>query len=255
VTHPPLPDDERQLQYEVIDGVAWIVFNRPEKLNSFSPALYKEVKDVIRLAEANREVDTIVVTGRGRAFSTGGDLTEVLARVTDDNPLPWFEMVDSSWFDVLKNCRKTTIAAVNGIAVAAGFACALLCDVSIAAERATFGLPEGRAGFADSHGIHIMWGRASLTRIKYLVLTGKQISAHEAERWGLITEVVPDDELYDRVNEVVKELRSTSAEARQLFKEYANRMVPAFQWTDLYRGLETKEAVAHLQKFSDRHKS
>jgi enoyl-CoA hydratase/carnithine racemase len=255
VTHPPVPDDDRELQYEVIDGVAWLVFNRPDKLNSFSPELYKEIKDTLRLAEANRDVDTIVLTGRGRAFSTGGDLSQVLDRITDDNPLPWFEMVDASWFDVLKNCRKTTIAAVNGIAVAAGFACALLCDVSIAAERATFGLPEGRAGFADSHGIHIMWGRASLTRIKYLVLTGKQISAVEAERWGLITQVVPDDELYDRVNEVVKDLRSTSEEARQLFKEYANRLMPAFVWPDLYRGLETKDAVKNLEKFRDRSSS
>ena len=201
------------------------------------------------------DVDILVLTGRGRAFSTGGDLTEVLDRITDDNPLPWFEMVDSSWFDVLKNTRKPTIAAVNGIAVAAGFACAMLCDVSIAAERATFGLPEARAGFADSHGIHLMWGRASLTRIKYLVLTGKQISATEAERWGLVTQVVPDDELYDRVNEVITELRSTSVEARYLLKEYANRMIPALEWTDLYRGLETTEAAAYLQKFKDRNKS
>jgi trans-feruloyl-CoA hydratase/vanillin synthase len=255
VTQPPFPDDERQLQYEVIDGVAWIVFNRPDKLNSFSPKLYKQVKDTLRLADANKDVDVLVLTGRGRAFSTGGDLTEVLDRITDDNPLPWFEMVDSSWFDVLKNTRKPTIAAVNGIAVAAGFACAMLCDVSIAAERATFGLPEARAGFADSHGIHLMWGRASLTRIKYLVLTGKQISATEAERWGLVTQVVPDDELYDRVNEVIKELRSTSVEARYLLKEYANRMIPALEWTDLYRGLETTEAAAYLQKFKDRNKS
>ena len=173
-------------------------------------------------------------------------------RITDPDPLRFAEMADSSWFDVLKNCRKMTIAAVNGIAVAAGAACAILCDASIAAESATFGFPEAKAGFAESHSTHLLWGRVSLTKIKYLVYSAKRISAAEAERIGMITEVVPDDRLYDRVREVVQEFRATSYDAKLLFKEYTNRMVPALEWGDMYRGFETKESLAFLEQFKNR---
>jgi len=252
MSEPPTQPGDHHLLYAKEDGVAWLQFNRPEQLNSFTAELYKETKDAIRRAEADDSIDTIVFTGTGRAFSTGGDLTSVLERFTDPDPLRFAEMADNSWFDVLKNCRKMTIAAVNGIAVAAGAACAILCDASIAAESATFGFPEAGAGFAESHSTHLMWGRVSLTKIKYLVYSAKRVSAAEAERIGMITEVVPDDRLYDRVREVVQEFRATSFDAKMLFKEYTNRMAPALEWGDMYRGFQTKETVEFLEKFKAR---
>ena len=123
MSEPPTQPSDHHLLYAVEDGVAWIQFNRPEQLNAFTAELYKEIKDTIRRAEADESIDTIVFTGTGRAFSTGGDLKSVFERLTDPDPLRFAEMADSSWFDVLKDCRKMTIAAVNGIAVAAGAAC------------------------------------------------------------------------------------------------------------------------------------
>ncbi len=76
-----------QLEYSVDDGAAFIRLNRPDALNSFTTQLYGEVKDAIRLASADADVDIIVLTGSGRAFATGGDLIEVLARIDDPNPL------------------------------------------------------------------------------------------------------------------------------------------------------------------------
>jgi enoyl-CoA hydratase/carnithine racemase len=252
MSEPPTQPGDHHLLYAIEDGVAWIQFNRPQQLNSFTAELYKEIKDTIRRAEADDSVDTIVFTGTGRAFSTGGDLKSVFERITDPDPLRFAEMADSSWFDVLKNCRKMTIAAVNGVAVAAGAACAILCDASVASESATFGFPEAGAGFAESHSTHLLWGRVSLTKIKYLLYTAKQISATEAERIGMITEVVPHDRLYDRVREVVEEFRATSYDAKLLFKEYTNRMIPALDWADMYRGFETKESLEFLERFKNR---
>jgi enoyl-CoA hydratase/carnithine racemase len=245
-------ETETPLICENRDGVAWLRFNRPAQLNAFTPELYRQIKDALRIAEADESVDTIVLTGTGRAFATGGDLKSVLARLTDPDPLKMWEMIDAAPFDAARDTRKMIIAAVNGVCVAAGLALTLLSDVSIAAESATFGFPEGRAGFADSHGARLMFGRVSLTKIRYLLYTAKLISATEAERIGMITEVVPDDQLFTRVDEVITELRGTSSEAKLLFKEYTNRLIPAMEWIDFRRGIETSDAIESLERFAAR---
>jgi enoyl-CoA hydratase/carnithine racemase len=245
------PSDEI-LVVEVADRTAWMRFNRPDQLNCFTPALYGSIKDAVRVAEHNDDVDTIVFTGTGRSFATGGDLKEVLSRITDPDPLPWFEFVDACPFDQIKPCRKVVISAVNGLCYAAGLLITLMSDISIGAESATFAFPEGRVGFAESFSVACLMGRVSLSKAKYMLYTGLPVTAQEAERIGLITEVVPDDQLFNRVGEVIEELRGSSFEAQMLFKEYINRQTPPLEWPDLFRGLGTSDSVAYLEKFKAR---
>lgn len=241
-----------QLEYRVDNGVAFIRLNRPQALNSFTSQLYSETKDAVRLATANDQVDIIVITGTGRAFATGGDLNEVLARIDDANPLSLYAYDDHMPFETVKHCGKTTIAAINGICVAGGLALASCCDLQIATNSAKFGIPEARIGIASSMIPSLLFGKVSIAKLKYLLYTGKMISATEAERIGMITEVTKEGQLEARILEVVEEIRKTSPNARRLYAEYVNRMLPTPANADLYRSLVSEECKEGLRAFRDK---
>lgn len=241
-----------QLEYRVDDGAAFIRLNRPDALNAFTAQLYSEVKDAVRLSVADAAIDIIVITGTGRAFATGGDLDEVLARIDDENPLALYAYDDHMPFEAIKHCGKTTIAAVNGICVAGGLAIASACDLQIARRSAKFGIPEARIGIASSMIPSLLFGKVSLSKLRYLLYTGKSISADEAERIGMITEVVDDEALDTRVREVIGEIRRTSPNARRLYAEYITRMLPQPANADLYRSLTSQECREGLRAFKDK---
>jgi enoyl-CoA hydratase/carnithine racemase len=241
-----------QLEYRVDAGVAFIRLNRPEALNSFTSVLYSEVKDAVRLATADDLIDIIVITGTGRAFATGGDLNEVLARIDDANPLALYAYDDHMPFETVKHCGKTTIAAINGICVAGGLALASCCDLQIATRGAKLGIPEARIGIASSMIPSLLFGKVSIAKLKYLLYTGKMISATEAERIGMITEVTDDGQLDARIQEVIQEIRKTSPNARRLYAEYVNRMLPTPANADLYRSLVSEECKEGLRAFRDK---
>ncbi len=241
-----------ELEYKVEDGAAFLRLNRPHALNSFTASLYSEVKDAIRLASADDGVDIIVITGTGRAFATGGDLHEVLAKLEDPNPLALAAYDDTMPFETIKHCEKTTIAAVNGVCVAGGLALASVCDLQIAGRSATFGIPEARSGLASSLCPSLLFGKISIAKLKYLLYTAKSISADEAERIGMITEVVDDDRLMARVREVIAEIRETTPRARALYNEYLNKILPVAPNSDLYRSMRTPECLEGLRAFAAR---
>ena len=241
-----------QLEYRVSDKAAFIRLNRPEQLNAFTSKLYGEVKSALRLAAADDDVEVIVFTGTGRAFGTGGDLTEVLQKLDDPNPLALHAYDDMMPFEQIKYCEKTTIAAINGICVAGGLALACSCDLQIAASSATFGIPEARIGIASSMIPTLLFGKVSLAKLRYLLVTGKSISAAEAERIGMITEVTPDDKLQDRVLEVIGEIRKTSPNARALYKEYLNSILPSAPSAHLYKSLTNPECREGLRAFGEK---
>jgi len=246
----PIPFE--QLVYRVNDGVAFIRLNRPEALNSFTTRLYREVKDAVRLAGADPQVDIIVITGTGRAFATGGDLHETLARMDDPDPLALYAYEDNVPFGTIKHSAKTTVAAINGICVAGGLAIASACDLQIAVRSATFGIPEARIGLASSVMPTLLLNKISLSKLKYLLFTARTISAQEAERIGLITEVVDDAALDGRVLELIREIRRTSPNARRLYSDYLNRLLPVAPHFDLKAAFESPECREGLRAFRDK---
>ena len=246
------PDELRELGYKVEDGVAWIRLDRPEQLNAFSSRLYEELKWSLRFASFDEAVDVVVLTGTGRAFATGGDLKEARERIEDGDPLSFYAFVDNLPWAEFRQCPKVVIGAVNGLCHAGGVIAAVSCDITIAAESARFALTEGRVGIADAVAPTLLASRLSTAKLKYLLLTGKEITAREAERIGLITEVVPDDALEARVAEVVGEVRRTSPLSRRLFKQCVNQLEPIP--TDpamLFSTLGSPEAREGLRAFSE----
>jgi enoyl-CoA hydratase/carnithine racemase len=215
-----------ELRYSTGDGVARVRLERPEQLNAFSSRLYGEVKWAMRAAAADDAVDVVVITGTGRAFATGGDLHETLGRLESGDPLAMYAFYDNLPWAAIRDCPKVVIAAVNGLCLAGGLITAVCADISVAAESARFGFAEGRVGVADAIAPALLHGRVTTAKLKYLLLTGKMIDATEAERIGLVTEVVPDEALEQRVAEIVDELRGTSPVSRTLFKRYVNEHTP-----------------------------
>ena len=229
---------------------AWIVLNRPHALNAFTSNLYRELRDAVRLAEADGEVDSLVITGRGRAFATGGDLREgLVVTAPDADPLDVYRFVDNLPFEAVRHCTKVVVAAVNGVCVGGGLITAMSADIVIAADSARFGLPEGKVGMAEPWAPDLLFGRISTALLKYLALTGKLISAREAQAAGMILRAVPDDSLEAEVRNVLVEIRGTLPRARARYKEYIKRLIPETPQREAAAVMRSPEARAALEAF------
>jgi enoyl-CoA hydratase/carnithine racemase len=247
------PQDFRELIYEINDGVAWVRLNRPHARNAFSSNLYGELKWAVRNAHHDPAVDVIVLTGVGKAFATGGDLKETLEKVSSENPvMEMYAFTDNLPWDALRLCTKPIIAAINGFCYAGGLITAAWCDVQIAVESARFSLSEGRIGIVDQMAPTVLFGRVPTPKLKYLYLTGKPFTAVEAEKWGFVTEVVPDDELETRVNEVVAEIRMTTPVAHKMLRRYLNELVPRAWDHGGTEAFESPQIIEGLKAFAEK---
>lgn len=241
------------LVYEVRDHAAWIRLDRPQVLNAFSSRLYGELKMAVRLADADPDVDIVVITGTGRAFGTGGDLQEGLEVLSPDaDPLAYYRFADNLPYDAIRDTPKVVIAAVNGICMAGGLIAALTADIIVAAESATFGIPEGRIGMPEPWIPNMFFARVSIAHLKLLALTGGTLDAHEARTLGLVPLVVPDDQLTERVEELIASLRETTVESRARYKQYINQLIPYTPPTVAARTMKTPGALERLQRYAAR---
>jgi enoyl-CoA hydratase/carnithine racemase len=176
------------LTIERRDDVAVVTLRRPEKRNALSIELRTELADAFGSISEDDDVGCVVLTGAGPAFCSGMDVDqfggdrENRRRLVETSTLA---------FEAVGNCRCPVVAAVNGPALAGGFALALLCDLRIAAKDATFGYPELPRGIPPSYAA----ARAVLpaTVAQELCLTGRIVPAAEAQKLGIVREVVPDD--------------------------------------------------------------
>ena len=219
-----------QSTHSIEDGVYRIAFNRPEQMNALTPTLYGEVKRGVQRAGARTDVDTVVIAGSTGIFAAGGDLKFFLSLLdlpdddfaeafgkAYDEPLP---------FRTILECPKPVITAVDGICLAGGLIIASASDVVLATTGSTFGVPEGRVGLADPYCATLLPLALGISRARYLMLTGRNIDAVTAERWGLVHQVVGADELDVAVAQVVRDLRRAAPEAKTAYKLVANSHVP-----------------------------
>jgi enoyl-CoA hydratase/carnithine racemase len=248
-------EEFRELTYKVEGDVATVTFNRPEKLNAFTARLYEEIRWAMRHTEHDQEVEFVVLTGAGKAFATGGDLDDIQSLIAAaGSPLATLTYHDVvSFGDVFAN-PKVTIAAINGIAVAGGLMMANACDFSIAAEGvAKIGFPEVRHGIAGRWEPYLNFNNIPFSRLKYILLTGRLFSAREAADYGLVTECVPDDQLWARVDQIIEELRLGSRSARTAYKQLLNDRITI---PTLANGgnvnMQSSEFVDGMNRFADR---
>jgi enoyl-CoA hydratase/carnithine racemase len=179
------------------DGVLTITLNRPEKLNALLPEMLTELGRVIDGAAGKKTVRALILTGAGRAFCSGLDLSFLEAYQTQ-SPAEVRRSLRhvNSVFNQIEDLEKPVVAALNGITLGAGLELALVCDVRIAAEGAQMGLVETRVGvFPDGGGCARLARHIGLGRAKEMILTGNLVGAEDARSWGLVNRVVPAREL------------------------------------------------------------
>jgi methylglutaconyl-CoA hydratase len=202
------------------DGaVARLTLNRPEKRNALSAELIAELKDALRAADADPEVRVVAITGAGKDFCSGADLSalrRIAAATTMDNVADVDELAEL--FLMPRRMRKPVVALVRGRALAGGAGLATACDLVLAAESASFGYPETRIGFVPAMVAAIVRRNVSEKRAFELLVRGGTLSAAEAERIGLISHVFTDDAFDAEAEAVLADLAGRSASAVQLTK-------------------------------------
>ncbi len=201
-----------------VPGVLLITINRPDKLNAADETLHGELGRIWLDVDRDPETRVVVITGAGRAFSAGGDI-EMERRAMGDYHLVVETMQQAS--DLVYNmvgCEKPIVSAINGVAVGAGLAVALLADISIIAEDVRFTDGHVRIGIAAGDHSVMLWPLlCGMAKAKYYLLTGDFLDGREAERIGLVSKAVPGDRLM--------------AEAIAVAGKLANGPPDAIRWT------------------------
>lgn len=212
-----------QLNVEVDDRIATVTINRPDRLNVTDAVMHTELSTIFTDLQRDREVDVIVLTGAGRAFSAGGDIAWMQEAI--DDPESFDQTRDEAKRIVfsLLDLEKPMIAKVNGHAVGLGATLALFCDVIFASEKAKIGDPHVSVGFVAGDGGAIIWPQLiGYARAKEFLFTGDLISASEAADMGLINHAVPAEALDARVDEFAKRLRHGATKAIRFTKIATN---------------------------------
>jgi 2-(1,2-epoxy-1,2-dihydrophenyl)acetyl-CoA isomerase len=214
----------RDILYEVEEGVARIILNKPDKLNALSWGSWADIETAIETVNVDDAVRCVLITGAGRGFSAGTDLT---VDGSDERPRPYKgrrgtlrtpHLCTATVYD----CRKPTIAAVNGVSVGAGFSLALACDIRIASETARFSAIFTKRGLsADTGATWFLPRTIGMERALEMLYTGRLVDAAEAEKIGLVSEVVAPDKLMERANALAYEIAHGPTLAIEINKRLA----------------------------------
>jgi enoyl-CoA hydratase len=225
-------DNYANIKLERDGAVGIVTLNRPSALNALSSALLHDVIDGLLALENDQSIKSIVLTGGQRAFSAGADIKEM----SEIGPIDALKAGNLDIFDqIYSKIKKPIIAAISGYCFGGGLELAMICDILIAGENARLGQPEINIGVMPGAG-----GTQRLTRAvgKYkamdLILTGRQITAHEAYDFGLISRVVPDESCLSEAKRIASELASKSPLALRVAKECVNKALE----TSLSEGVE-----------------
>ena len=205
-------------------SVLLITIDRPEVLNAANERLHREFSEIWRVVDRDSSVAVSVITGAGRAFSAGGDLDMVEKMTTD------YTATLEQWRDAkavvheMLTSVKPIVSAVNGVAVGAGLAVALLADVSVMGESARLSDGHARLGVAAGDHAALLWPLlCGMARAKYYLMTADFVDGREAERIGLVTRCVPDDEVLTEALAIASKLATRSRTAVQWTKRVMNQ--------------------------------
>lgn len=203
------------LLVEEHEGVATLTLNRPDAMNAFSRGLREAIATTFRRLQAGGETRCVVITGAGRAFCAGWDLKELSAPDAGDTG----EAAASDMPDAIAAFEGPIIGAVNGHAITGGFELALACDVLVASTRAKFADTHARVGILPGWGLSQKLPRLiGIARAKEISFTGNFIDAETAERWGLVSRVVPPEELLPACQRLAAEMASCVPEVLRDYK-------------------------------------
>ncbi len=219
--------------------VGLITLNRPKALNALCAQLVYELAQTVDALEADPDIGCLVLTGSDRAFAAGADIKEMQSKSYVDAYMEDFITVH---WERIAACRKPTIAAVAGYALGGGCEVAMMCDMIIAADTAKFGQPEINLGAIPGAGGTQRLPRAvGKAKAMEMCLTGRMMGAEEAERAGLVTRVVPADDLLADALKTAASIADKSLPIAMICKESVNR---AYE-TTLAEGVRFERRLFH----------
>ena len=228
---PSQPDprpQEETVRYEVIDGVAWVYFNRPDKRNCQSPKLNRQMLVVLEELEFRDDVQVLVLTGEGSAWSAGMDLLEYF-RMTEAEGLGAIRRSQReaySWWERLRWYEKATVGMINGWCFGGAYGPLFACDIAIASDDAQFGLSEINWGILPGGGASKVAAELMpFRKAMYHAMMGENLTGKQAAEQGLVTESVPADQLKARVTEIVDNLKQKDTHALRATKWAMRRVM------------------------------
>jgi enoyl-CoA hydratase len=210
----------KNVKYEVRDRIAWVVIDRPEVRNAIDLQTVNELHAVITEIQTSEDAAVVVLSGSGdKVFVSGADIRDIRSR----NKLDALKGINSRLFKAVEDCEKPVIAAVNGLALGGGCELALSCDIRICSENAKFGLPEASLGIIPgAGGMYRMSRVVGLGITKELILTGEAIDAQRALQVGLVSRVVPQNDLSKTAEQIAQKILSRGPLAIRLAKRSLN---------------------------------
>ena len=232
------------------NGLLWLTLDRPARRNAIDRAMATELLEALEAAALDEVVLGIVITGSGTAFSAGADLGTFLpdadprARRFESGRL-------TALIELIERIEKPVLAAINGVATGMGLQLALACDLRVAAESARFTFAEGRINLVAAHGgIVRLVKLVGLARARDLLLSSRPVSSADAHRLGLVTDVVPDDQLPAAVEALARDALARAPQSYGLTK----RLLWLAASADVASGLIAEGIAQSLLMQSDDHR-
>ncbi len=247
--------------YEKEGGIAVLRLNRPKVLNAMNKQLWLDFQAAMEDARNDPQVKALIVTGEGRAFSTGADLKESKTRSIEAYR-DYLEALQETSRKIIR-FEKPTIAAINGFALGSGYELALACDIRIAAEEAQIGSPEAKVTSSVTGGaLRLVQDLIGPGKARELLFTGESIDGKEAERIGLVNKAVPLARLMEEARDMARKIAANSAFSIKLIKkgllmargETSMEALMDYEIEACLACVSTKERQESLQVFEDRKK-
>ncbi len=246
---------EQHVMVHTHEGVGLIQLNRPEKMNAIGALTRQQLGDAIKQAERDDAVRVVVLTGSGRAFCSGADVTEMVAGAGMRTPEDVGNVLRNEYMPMLTRLRtmpKPVIAAMNGPAIGIGASYALACDIRIATPEAYLMEAFVNIGLAPDGGVSWLLPRLAGTGVAYeMFFTGKALSADDAHRLGVINRIVPADRLEAEVRELAAQLAAQPRQAMAAAKRAVNHALESSYEEALEFESYLQEAQAASQEFID----
>lgn len=226
--------------------ILWCRIDRPNARNALTPAMYFGIKRAVRIANSFEEPTALILTGTGDVFAPGGDLG---GRYEEgDEHVPEGLTYDILPFVAIRESMAPVISAVNGICQGGGLLCAMMSDIAVVSDRATFRVPELLRGIIDATYAAILPAHVGMANARDLILSCRKIDAAEAHRIGLVSRVVPHDQLREEALKAACEILRTAPEGRAHTKRMLNHQYATIDYETMFASLmygrEPREGMA-----------
>lgn len=239
------------IRLERHEPFAHLVVDRPEARNALTRAMYFAVRYAVHRVDADDALYGLLITGTGDVFIPGGDLgKDAVDNWTELDGAP--RAIDVLPFDALRQSSTPVVSAVNGICQGGGFLIAMCSDVAVASERATFRVPELFRGISDTYYAQLLMRLIGPVRTRDLMFTGRTLTAAEALDWGLISRVVPHEDVVAAGLEVLAQVCRTAPQARRDIKRVVDQYLGLHDRLAFSDSLQRGEVTEGFQAFIEK---